>query len=197
MCDFTIVSILLAAASVAITLAAVAIGVAILTNAGFFTAGGSPAAMITAGISTAAAVGSLIAASVAATDFFNCILASNAGAAACAGQFSNFSNNISAMITTLSIQATACFATAGIAWIPWAAQAPMWVIVGSLAVQSALIPSLTVFFNDLRKCINVAAASEVIPWWPNIFLVVAAIVVIAVTIYAGAKGGVFSRFNKG
>lgn len=192
MCDFSVVAGLLTSASLAITVATIAIGVAIATNAGFFTAGGSPAAMITAGISTLAAAGFLIAANVAVTDFFNCMITSNPGISACAGQLTNFSNNISAIITTLGIQATACFATAGIAWIPWAGQVPMWVIIGSLTVQAALIPSLIVFFNNLKDCVNSASASNVIPGWPVFFLAVAAIAVIVVGIYGAAKGGLFS-----
>jgi hypothetical protein len=69
---------------------------------------------------------------------------------------------LNALQTALSIQAVACFVAAAIAWIPWAGAAPMYVILASLIVQLALIPSLYVFMSDLVGCIqNVKAEPSV------------------------------------
>jgi len=62
-------------------------------------------------------------------------------------------------MTVLAIQAIASFAAAAIAWIPWAGQTPMWLILGALVVQLALIPSIIVFFDALVRCVEAAAAA--------------------------------------
>jgi hypothetical protein len=79
---------------------------------------------------------------------------------ACSGAYSNLRNAITALITVLTIQATACFVAAGIAWIPWAGQAPMWVILGTLFIQMPLIPSLIAFGVQLVDCVNKAATGK-------------------------------------
>jgi hypothetical protein len=155
MCDLPTIVALLGSAAGLITASLVALGVAIALNNGFFSAPGSPAAMAVAGGLLVAAVAVLSPASALINDYVSCM---NAGAA-CAGQLSNVQNALAGLITVLGIQAVASFAAAGIAWIPWAGQAPMWVILGSLVVQLALIPSIIVFFNDLVRCAEAAAAS--------------------------------------
>lgn len=155
MCDLPSIIALLGTAAGLITASLVALGVAIALNNGFFSAPGSPAAMVTAGALVAAAAAVLGPASGLINDYVTCM---NAGAA-CAGQLSNVQNALAGLITVLGIQAVASFAAAGIAWIPWAGQAPMWVILGSLVVQLALIPSVIVFFNDLVRCAEAVAAS--------------------------------------
>jgi hypothetical protein len=85
--------------------------------------------------------------------------------ASCAAEFSNFMSALAGLMTVLGIQAAASFAAAGIAWMPWAGQAPMWVILGALVVQLALIPSLIAFFEALVRCAQatVAAATRPVP----------------------------------
>jgi len=196
MCDFSLLAGLLTAASLAITAAAVLIGIAILTNSNFFTSGGSVALMIAAGLTTLAAVGSLTAAAALVNDFFDCMARTRPGVAACQGDLTNFINNLLAIITVLSAQALACFATAAIAWIPWAGSVPMYGILGALVVQAALIPSLTAYFNNLRTCVNSAAGAEVIPGWPIIFLVLATLAVVVVSFIGLAKVGFFKAIAK-
>ncbi len=157
MCDLPTIVALLGTTAGLITASLVALGVAIALNNGFFSAPGSPAAMVTAGALLVAAVAVLSPATALINDYVSCM---GAGAA-CAGQLSNVQNALAALITVLGIQAAASFAAAGIAWIPWAGQAPMWVILGSLVVQLALIPSVIVFFNDLVSCVTAAATPPV------------------------------------
>ncbi len=153
MCDIPAIAALLGTAAALITASLVALGVAIALNNGFFSAPGSPAAMVVTGGLLVGAIAALSPAVALINDYVTCMNA----AGPCAGQLSNLQNALAALITVLGIQAAASFAAAGIAWIPWAGQAPMWVILGSLVVQLALIPSVIVFFDALVRCANAAA----------------------------------------
>lgn len=159
MCDIGTLQILLAASAASVTGAIIAIGVAAALNAGFFSAPGSPPAMITAAGFTVAAVASLVAARALVENYFQCMGA----LPACLGDYNNFINAITALITVLGIQATASLVAAGVAWIPWGGLAPMAVIAGALTVQALLIPSLTVFWLSLESCLAEAAASTTTP----------------------------------
>ncbi|MGH2898920.1 MAG: hypothetical protein ACRDMZ_09625, partial [Solirubrobacteraceae bacterium] len=70
----------------------------------------------------------------------------------CAGQCSNMRNTLTAAITVLGIQATACLTVAAYAWIPGAAQPAQWVIIGALVILAALIISAMAFFSALAAC---------------------------------------------
>ena len=70
----------------------------------------------------------------------------------CAGECKNMRNVLDGARVVLGIQASACLATATYAWIPWAAQPSMWVIVAALTVQAALIASAIAFFKNLAAC---------------------------------------------
>lgn len=153
MCQLTELQVFLGTAGALVLAAVIAIGVAAALNNGFFSAAGAPAAMIVAGGCTLGAVGALAAARIYAEKYFQCM----GSPAACAGAYSNLRNALTALITVLTFQATACFVAAGIAWIPWAGQAPMWVILGSLVIQMPLIASLIAFGVQLVDCANKAA----------------------------------------
>jgi hypothetical protein len=156
-CDLTGVYGLLTAASVSIAVAIAFVIAAAAANNSFFGAAGSPALMIGAGVASLAAVGTLAGARAMIESYFGCM----GSPAECQGQLNNLLNVIAALMTVLSIQATASFVTAGIAWIPWAGAAPMYVILGALIVQAALIPTAVAFVNDFIACVERAARSAV------------------------------------
>lgn len=118
---------------------------AILNNS-FFGAPASPALMIAAGVAAALAVVLLGFAISALNAYCQCL------SGRCEGQCSNLRNLLSGVVAVLGIQATACFAAAGIAWIPWAGAAPMYVILGAFIIQVPLIISGIAFALALAKC---------------------------------------------
>jgi hypothetical protein len=61
-------------------------------------------------------------------------------------------NVLTAAAAVLGIQLTACLLTAAYAWIPGVAQPSMWIILGSLFIQAALIVSAIAFLSDLNAC---------------------------------------------
>lgn len=63
-------------------------------------------------------------------------------------------STLAALKTVLGIQATACFAAAGIAWIPWAGDVPMGVILAALIIQAALIATLIGFWIAVATCLQ-------------------------------------------
>jgi hypothetical protein len=70
----------------------------------------------------------------------------------CSGQCNNLRNTLNAARVVLGIQATACLTVAAYAWIPGAAQPAMWVIIGTLFIQAALIVSAIAFYAQLATC---------------------------------------------
>src|SRR6266699_203504 len=144
---------LLGTAGVLLAAAIAAVVVAAVLNNGFFSAPASPAAMISAGLLTGAAVAALAFARAQAESYFQCMGAPPA----CAGALSNLLNALMALVTVLGIQVTACFVVAGIAWIPWAGGAPMYVILGALIIEAALIPTTIAFAVTLVSCADHAA----------------------------------------
>lgn len=150
MCDLPILDGSLATAVAMLIAATVSIGIAAGLNGGFFTAPGAPVPMGFAAGFSFAALGALITARVMVQNYFNCVGAPEA----CLGDFSNVENVLNGLITVVGIQAVACTVTAAVAWIPGGAQPAMWAIFGTLVIQVALIPSIAVFYNDLRRCIE-------------------------------------------
>lgn len=156
MCDVATLQALLGTAAAMIAAAIVSVGIAAALNAGFFSAPGAPAPMVAAGGFSLAAVAALVAVRVLVEDYFGCMGAPDS----CLGDYNNFMNALAGLITTLGIQAAACFVAAGIAWIPWGAQPAMLVILAAFIVQAALIPTLTVFWVALDNCLRDAATAS-------------------------------------
>ena len=175
MCDLPTVIALLGTAGALITVSMVLLGVAIALNNGFFSAPASVGVMISAGGTLVGAIVVLVPLAGMVNDYVQCMGA----ATACAGELSNFQNALTALITVLAIQATASFVAAGIAWIPWAGQIPMWVILGSLFMQLALIPTIIAFFNDLVRCAEAAAEAAASALSPVTAVLVVGIVYLA------------------
>jgi len=147
---------LLGTAGVLLAGAIAAVIVAAVLNNGFFSAPASPAAMVTAGLLAAAAAAALAVAKGQADSFFQCMGAPPA----CAGALSNLLNALTALITVLGIEATACFVAAGFAWIPWAGAAPMYVILAALIIEAVLVPTLIAFAVTLVSCAQHAATAS-------------------------------------
>jgi hypothetical protein len=156
-CDLTPVFALLTAAAISIAIAIGFIIAAAAANNSFFGASGSPGLMVAAGVAALAAVGSLAGTRAMVESYFVCM----GSPEQCIGAFNNLLNAITGLMTVLSIQSTASFAAAGIAWIPWVGAAPMYVILGALIIQAALIPTVTVFVNDLITCVQEAAIDPI------------------------------------
>jgi hypothetical protein len=106
--------------------------------------------MVGAGVSSGVATGAHGHAKGAADAYFQC-----AGSPpACLGAYDSLIAALAAMITVMGIQTTACFVVEGIAWIPWAGGVPMYVILGALIIQAAMIPTIIAYANDLINCIS-------------------------------------------
>src|SRR3954469_2836726 len=115
---------------------------AAIANGSFFGAPGSPALMLACGVASHSAAGLLGLAELQADNYSACLRRYGVRVEDCVGELENFKRNASAIATVLRTQGTAAFVAAGIAWIPWVGQAPMWVIAAALALQLALIASL-------------------------------------------------------
>lgn len=173
MCDIGTLEAVLGTAAAFITAALALIAIATALNGGFFSAPAAPAPMAAAGVSTLAAIAALVAARVLVENYFQC----RGAPAACLNDYNNLINSFDAMITTLSIQAAATFALAGVAWIPWAIIPAQIALVGALIVQLALIPTIIVFWSNLRNCIE---AATVVPAIGPLVVAISIFVVIGV-----------------
>jgi hypothetical protein len=165
-----------------------AVIVAAVLNNGFFSAPASPAAMITAGGLTLGALAAVAGAKALVDSYFQC-----AGAPpGCAGALSNLLSALVALMTVLSIQATACFVAAGIAWIPWAGAAPMYVLIATFIIQLALIPTIIAFSVTLVDCVK-NATTPAPPSSSGAALTAAAGVIVLTVIGAVARGVIKRR----
>lgn len=70
----------------------------------------------------------------------------------CAGQCGNLRRTLEAARIVLGIQATACLTAALSAWIPGIGAVPIWVIIGALVIQLALIVGAVAFMTQLASC---------------------------------------------
>jgi len=120
--------------------------VAAVANGSFWLAWTSPGWMLAAAAATAVAA-FLCGSALTALDVF-CRCAGPKCAVAC----SNMRNTLNAARVVLGIQATACLTAALPAWIPGAGQVLMWIIVGALLLQAALIISAMAFYSQLTAC---------------------------------------------
>lgn len=186
-CNLTPFTALMATAAALIAGAIAAVITAAVLNNGFFTAPGSPAAMVTAGALTLGAIAALAAARGLVSDYYQCMGAPPA----CAGALANLLNALAAIMTVLSIQATACFVVAGIAWIPWAGAVPMYVILGALIIQAALIPTVIAFATAFVDCVN--RATEVPPRGGFGVGLLATMGVVVLTLVTGVAHGFVKR----
>jgi hypothetical protein len=146
MCDPTPLRNWLAAILTFILLAVAAIVAASITNGSFFLAWMSPGWMLAAAGLTGLAIFACNQALSALDDYCRCV------GERCAGQCYSLRNLLRGIAVVLGAQAAACLGVAGYAWIPWAAQPSMWMIVGALMAQFALIVSGIVFYVRLLEC---------------------------------------------
>jgi hypothetical protein len=142
----------LSGASAAIIAAIALIIAAAVLNASFWAAGGSPIVMLAAAASAYIAVGLLSQAISRLNELCACL--SESGGGSCSGSCQNLRTNLDAIRIVVGIQASACVAAAGIAWIPWAGAAPMAVILGALVVNAALLVSAMAFWVQLENCVS-------------------------------------------
>ena len=155
MCDHGPINAFLAAAVGFLFTAVTTIIAAAIANASILGAVASPGLMGLAGLLSLIALVLLILAKGRAYDYVVCMSKDlNGKQLKCAGQYTNFNKNISAVITVVGIQTAACFSVAGYAWIPFLAQPSMWTIIATLTLQFALILSLFAFWAALRDCLN-------------------------------------------
>lgn len=146
MCDFSPVrNWLIGLAAAIVSAAAIALGAAAVNNTGWY--------------AWLAPVGMLAAAAVAGLAVLLCGFAIDAlngfcacAGARCAGPCGNLRTTLNAARVVLGIQATACLTSALSAWIPGVGSAPIYVIVGALVIQLALIISAIAFAVQLGSC---------------------------------------------
>jgi hypothetical protein len=146
MCDLTpLRNLLIGLAAAIVSAAAVALGAAAVNNTGWY-AWLAPAGMLLA----AGLTGLAVLLCGFAIDALNAFCACAGGR--CAGQCGNLRTTLNAARVVLGIQATACLTSALSAWIPWVGSAPIYVIVGALIIQSALIIAAIAFMAQLGAC---------------------------------------------
>lgn len=162
MCDLTPVRNWLIATVVAIFAAVAIIIGAAIANASWWLAWTAPIGMAFAAAATGLAMLFCGFAKSALDAFCKCA----AKSPACASPCSSLGNVLAAAITVLGIQATACLWAALAAWIPGAGQFLMWIIIGSLVIQAALILSAIVFLNQLSTCQTSAPPVPPVPSGP-------------------------------
>jgi hypothetical protein len=111
-----------------------------------------------------APVGMVVAAGFTGSAVVACGMASSAldtycmcAATRCSGPCGNLRTTLNAASVVLGAQAVACLTVAAYSWIPDAAPAAQWVIIGALVIEAALLIAATSFFNDLEKCQQPAA----------------------------------------
>jgi hypothetical protein len=146
MCDPTPVRNWLIACAVAIAAAVATIIGAAIANGSWWYTYLSPIGMLVAAAFTGAALGACAMAISALDTFCACV------GPRCAGQCGNLRTTLTAAMTVLGIQVTACLTIAAYAWIPGAANPAQWVLIGSLIVQAALIIGAIGFFSSLLSC---------------------------------------------
>lgn len=156
MCDVGTLEAVLGTAAAFITAALALIAIATALNGGFFSAPSAPAPMAAAGATTLAAIASLVAARTLVENYFQC----KGAHPGCLGDYSNLINVFDGLISTLSVQAAATIALAAVAWVPWAIIPAQVAIVASLVVQLTLIPTIIVFWTELKNCLEAAAVSS-------------------------------------
>jgi hypothetical protein len=150
MCDPTPIRNWLTAILVAIIAAIALIVAAAIANSSFWLAWTSPGWMLAAAAATGAAA-LLCAGALSALETF-CTCAGSS----CAGACSNMRNTVNAARVVLGIQALTCLTAALSAWIPVAGQVLMWIIIGALVIQAALIASAIGFYAQLTSCATAA-----------------------------------------
>lgn len=146
MCDWTPVrNWLIGIAAAIFVAAAIAVGAALVNNT-YWYSWLAPVGMIVAAGATGGAI-LLCGAAISALDTF-CACAG----VRCSGACTNLRNVLNAARVVLGIQATACLTSALSAWIPGIGAVPIWVIVGALIAQAALIISAIAFMVNLSNC---------------------------------------------
>lgn len=156
MCDLTPVRNWLIATLVAIfAVVSVIVGAAI-ANGSWWLAWTAPFGMLAAAALTGVAIIFCGQAISALDTFCKC------AGARCMGPCDNLRNVLNAARVVLGIQATSCLGAALAAWIPVAGQVVMWIIIGSLLIQAALIISAFAFMSQLATC-QAAPAPPVTP----------------------------------
>lgn len=166
MCDFLASLLLLAGENcgvntallglaIAFIIAALAaISTAIALNGSFCLAPGSPGFMVAAGALSLAAVGMIGLLKGEVVGYWEC----TGSPEACVGNYLTLITAMDALILVLSIQAAACFAAAGIAWIPWVGAAPMIAIAVTMITQLGLLIALWAIVSELAFCVIDATA---------------------------------------
>lgn len=152
-CSDSAVNYWLAAAAAALATAIGFVIAAIVANNSFWAAVASPGLMLAAGLAAAAAGLALNQARAAMRNYYQCLLRSGAIGSQCEGALLNWERNLLAIELVLGILAGSCATAAIVAWVPWAGQASMWPILGSLIALAPLIASLFYFTGTLRRCL--------------------------------------------
>jgi len=146
MCDWTPVRNWLLATLAAVFSAAATVLVAAVLNGSWWYAYLSTVAMLIAAGFAYLAVGGCALAKSALTTFCTC------AGPNCQGPCNNLANVILGAIAVLGIQGAACLLAIAPAWVPGAGQTPMYVIIGALLIEAALIISAFAFFAQLTSC---------------------------------------------
>lgn len=150
MCKDDWVKGLLIALTVALIGALTFVVIAAGLNASVLGAPGSPGAMWTAFGFTVAGIACLVGLGFAIKDYYACM----GGGERCLPPLGSFQAAIAGMMAVLVIQALACAAVAGIAWIPLLGLPGMAYIWGALFLQLFLVPTLWHFWKKIQECLG-------------------------------------------
>lgn len=146
MCDPTPVrNWILATIAAIFVVVAIIVGAAV-ANGSWYYSWTAPGVMISAAIVTGVAIFFNSMALGALNTFCAC------AGARCASACSNLRATLTAAGVLLGIQATACLLAALSAWIPSVGQAPMWIIIGALVIEAAVLITALAFLSALTSC---------------------------------------------
>jgi hypothetical protein len=148
-CDFTPTQNWLIASAAGITASAGFVGAAAVANGSFFAAAASPALLVAAGVAASGASYALSEAIDALNQYSSCLGESGH---MCQGQCRNLATNLQALKVVMAVDASACFGTALWAWIPWAAEPAILVILGAMIIQGILVASAIAFLVTVLQC---------------------------------------------
>jgi hypothetical protein len=146
MCDTSPLKNWLYAIAAAILAAIASIVMAAILNGSFWLAWTSPVAML------AAAAASFLGATFCNSALDALEVLCRCTGDRCFGQCNNLRNILRAAAGVLGIQGTACLGAAAAAWIPYVGQPVMWIIIGALTIQFALIISAIAFMARMDEC---------------------------------------------
>jgi hypothetical protein len=191
MCDYSAVAGLITTALVALTAAAILIAAAVVANLTFFGAPGAVPVAIAAAVLCGTASVAIFTAMGLGHAFIDCINA-NFGSA-CPAAVSGFDIYLGLLGGLMALETGIIIVAVATSGIPWAGSGGLVAWAALIGSESVLLGLLGSAYNDLQTCVNGLTRMPTIPGWVFIFLGIALVVTLLVSVFIGLRGG--ARFG--